>query len=580
MKIVFAVMASVVLGYPFESRGMTDESQLWKEGVVIPKGTHRENIYQFHDRTEWLKYRREGLLHGTQYPVKVTGLLIPYRPFKNFLSSRSSTSSSLSSRQQSSTKNPFNFNEFPKIDRALLGAFKDEESFYQWLGLNPYQDHIEKPVHNQEKEFSLGATLIDRHNTQGLTFSCFVCHSSQLFGKTIVGLTNKKPRANHLFHLAQYTIPKISDEIYQKYTGATDDEILMFAETRENLKSVGGVMPQILGLDTSLAQVALSLSKRNADDYATKNTVFEKTPRPHPLETMVVDSKPMVWWNVKYKNRWLSDGSVVSGNPIFTNILWNEIGRGADLYVLEKWLDDNVEIVKELTTAVFATRAPHWTEFFPNGSLNLEKVKQGQKFFRESCKGCHGDYIKNYELKDFANQPNSGSEQAIFQTAQVIYHEQTPVKDVGTDPNRYLGMKTFSESLNQLALSKKMLTKIVPQVGYVPPPLVGIWARFPYFHNNSIPNLCALMMPPDMRPKSFQLLPVHKESHREQHFDEACVGYKVFYRKHHTPDAPLYNTAKNGMKNSGHYKMFLTKDGKEKYTWEEKMAIIEFLKTL
>ena len=80
---------------------------------------------------------------------------------------------------------------------------------------------------------------------------------------------------------------------------------------------------------------------------------MQEDPEPNPLNYHPVDSKPSVWWNLKYKNRWLSDGSVVSGNPIFTNILWNEIGRGSDLKELEKWLDDNSKVVEDMTSFVF-----------------------------------------------------------------------------------------------------------------------------------------------------------------------------------------------------------------------------------
>ena len=40
------------------------------------------------------------------------------------------------------------------------------------------------------------------------------------------------------------------------------------------------------------------------------------------------------------------------------------------------------------------------------------------------------------------------------------------------------------------------------------------------------------------------------------------------------------DTTRRGLSNKGHYKMFLNKDGSEKYTWDQKMDLIEFLKTL
>ena len=67
---------------------------------------------------------------------------------------------------------------------------------------------------------------------------------------------------------------------------------------------------------------------------------------------------------------------------------------------------------------------------------------------------------------------------------------------------RYQGTKYFAQALNDLKISQYMKTIVQPQKGYVPPPLVGIFARYPYFHNNSIPNLCAIMLPPEQRLKS------------------------------------------------------------------------------
>ena len=57
-----------------------------------------------------------------------------------------------------------------------------------------------------------------------------------------------------------------------------------YARARKNLKSVGVKTPLTLGLDTSLAQVGLSLAKRNLDPYATKSEYFEKNPRRNDLK--------------------------------------------------------------------------------------------------------------------------------------------------------------------------------------------------------------------------------------------------------------------------------------------------------
>ena len=155
--------------------------------------------------------------------------------------------------------------------------------------------------------------------------------------------------------------------------------------TKQNLKAVGVKQPQVLGLDTSLAQVALSLAKREQNAYATKSRRAQRRPRRNALSKKIADSKPAVWWNLKYKTRWLSDGSIVSGNPIHTNFLWNEIGRGADLKELEKWMEENEKTIQELTVAAFATEAPRWTDFFDVKTIDLEKAKREESHFKKLC---------------------------------------------------------------------------------------------------------------------------------------------------------------------------------------------------
>jgi len=131
-----------------------------------------------------------------------------------------------------------------------------------------------------------------------------------------------------------------------------------------------------------------------------------------------------------------------------------------------------------------------------------------------------------------------------------------------------------------LAISKKMNTLVVPQKGYVPAPLVGIWMRYPYLHNNSIPNLCALLTPPKSRPVVFVQGP---SLDAKTDFDSTCVGYPVGNKipKTWLNDKEAYfDTRKDGLTNIGHYSMLLDNSGNELLTHSEKNDLIEFLKTL
>jgi hypothetical protein len=294
------------------------------------------------------------------------------------------------------------------------------------------------------------------------------------------------------------------------------------------------------------------------------------------LDAAPADSKPSVWWNLKYKNRWLSDGSVVSGNPIFTNILWNEIGRGADLELLDNWLKNNSKTIDALTAATFATQPPSYFDFFPVETFDLEAARRGESVFNSHCERCHGTYEKNWSKSD----SSSFSSRALLETFRVNYHFNTPVLDVGTDSSRREGMNGVANQLNRLRISKANNIKVEVTQGYVPPPLVGIWARWPYFHNNSAPSLCAVLSPNSERPKSYF---AGEAQNKSTDFDNECVGYPIGEQ---TPKAwkrdgsRFFDSTRKGLSNRGHDEGIFLKDGQDLLSKNDKMDLISFLKTL
>lgn len=549
----------------FFSLSLFAETPDWSENASLPEVGHRGNIYNL-EGTDQKEVVHQGLIHTSSYPVSITGVLLPYEASRRAI--------------EADSKNPIKRFLY-KLGQRVLG-FSSMDDMYNWVGLNPYNEEdstgiFKIPYPTEDKpDFPMGVTFIERHGAKGLTFGCTACHSTQLFGKTVLGLSNKRTKANDFFLMGQKYAPKVPATIFKLGTGASKGEMKMYRSFQKNLMAIGAVSPLVLGLDTSLAQVALSLAKRNQDEYATHNKKLQKRPRPNALSHTPADSKPGVWWNLKYKTRFLRDGSIVSGNPILTNFLWNEIGRGTDLKELEKWMKNNSKIIKELTAAVFSIKAPRWTDFFPADSLDLEAAKRGQAHFKTSCVKCHGAYEKGWDL------PNAMelSLDEKLKTTKVKYAKKTKVKDVGTDPHRWQGMKHFSEDLNRLAISKWMETKVVPQKGYVPPPLVGVWSRYPYFHNNSAPSLCDVLTKPSARTVIFYQGPADDP---ETDFDSECVGYPTgrdIPTEWYKDKEAKFDTRRKGLSNKGHSRMFLNADGSEKFSPVEKKELIMFLKTL
>ena len=538
------------------------EEPNWSERHPIPI-TGRKNIYSIDDTDEWAEVVRKGRIHALVYPVEVTGMLVPYQALENFFESKPS--------------NPIH-RFFQKIAGKIAG-FYSLQDMYSWVGVHEYpvDDSNEIPFPDGHRpSYPMGVSLIDTHDGLGLSFSCATCHSANLFGQKVLGLTNRLPKANDFFVLGTKAVKLMPKSLFKAISNADSGELNMYKRLRRNSRRVGATKPLNNSLDTSLAQVALSLAKRKRDSWASRSTVREKFPRSERLRHHRADSKPAPWWNVKYKNRFLLDGSVVSGNPIFTNFLWNEIGRGADLGEIDNWLYENQEKVQELTAAVFATEAPRATEFFDESHFDLAKAKRGQSIYIALCSRCHGTYKKAWERDD----AQSLSTLDAIETTAVHYNENTLVIDVGTDLSRALGMQTLGPELNRLEISKNNNTLVRPQNGYVPPPLVGIWARWPYLHNNSIPSLCALLTRSEDRPKAYYF---GESISKEEDFDFECNGYPS---GEGTPRSwidkkSVFSTQKESLSNSGHdLKIFLEKNGSEKLTRAEKLDLIHFLQTL
>jgi cytochrome c553 len=548
------------LGFNFSAHAATPD---WSEGIAVPVNG-RTNPYGL-SPGEFLQNQTQGKLHAQIYPVEITGMLPPYRPVKNLI--------------EGDSKNPLR--KFLNSLMRRFSGYREMNDLLADLGLHEYPKASDQGVYavpypnGQRPTHLMGFGLIETRAGTGFSFSCAACHSANLFGKTVLGLTNRFPHANEFFVKAKTASEAISPKLFQLYTKATDGETEMMSVLKENMKSVGVKDPIAPGLDTSLAQVALSLNHRNPDEYATKSFRYAHFPRRDiNLDEGPADSKPAVWWNVKYKNRWLSDGSVVSGNPIYTNILWNEIGRGADLRDLETWLDQNPQKVQELTTAVFSSEAPALTDFFPAEKIDRTRAQAGETVFNDSCARCHGTYEKAWSLPNAAGL----SSKDLLKTVQVKYRQKTPVVDVGTDPYRRLGMKSL-EQLNDLAISKRNHIRIEAQEGYVPPPLVGIWARWPYMHNNSVPNLCALLTASAKRPKIYYS---GEAQDPQKDFDFECNGYPLGDKAPAAWKTPehSYDTRVTGLSNAGHDEGIFLENGKELLTTQQKRDLILFLQTL
>jgi hypothetical protein len=170
--------------------------------------------------------------------------------------------------------------------------------------------------------------------------------------------------------------------------------------------------------------------------------------------------------------------------------------------------------------------------------VNEELARKGEPLFQQHCADCHIEGGKRVGLP-------------------------MPVQEIGTDPNRTDNLTPeLGAALNKLKTARWEIKQFRKTGGYASVLLDGVWARAPYLHNGSVPNLRELLEKPELRSKVFY--------RGYDVYDPEKLGFISS-----GPDAEKegwkFDTSVKGNSNSGHlYGTDLSA--------EDKVALIEYVK--
>jgi mono/diheme cytochrome c family protein len=252
------------------------------------------------------------------------------------------------------------------------------------------------------------------------------------------------------------------------------------------------------------------------------------------------DMNPPAWWTTKKKDRLYCDAfapKTPRQNMPFAR------ARGQQNWE-EKWhaLEPTFVHIYQYIDELEVPKYPF--------EIDTQRAAKGKTLFEKTCAKCHGTYGPD------GKYPN-----------RVI-----PIEVVGTDPVRLHAVpKEDREWTNKGWLQYNGRYPVwLESTGYRAPPLDGIWASAPYFHNGAAPTLWAVMNP-TKRPKIWK--------RTEDGYDKTKVGLEVeefdAVPKNLTPRIRrmYYDTSHKGNSAAGHpFPDVLNAD--------EKVAVIEYLKTL
>ena len=344
--------------------------------------------------------------------------------------------------------------------------------------------------------------------------NCFTCHGGKIGGSVIWGLPN-----------SQYAAETLLEDVYTTS--------IRLEKPLPEQNYVGDRVPlgSSIGVTNAVTLSFILLANRDAD----LNHLS------HPSRPAVThfDIDPPPWWRLKRRERLYADGFARKSHRALMQMLLDS-DQGAEHFV------ESESDFRDVLAWIESLEPPAYP--FP---VDDRLASSGRAVFETNCAECHGTYGPD------------GS-----------YPEMTvPLEEIGTDPVRLTGVSAESRrAYEQSWFAWYGEHEVVPEPeGYVAPPLDGVWATAPYFHNGSVPTLWDVLHP-EQRPVVWQRSP--------DGFDRARIGLE-FESFESIPDQvqdpsqrrTFFDTRQFGKSSEGHTFPDVLSES-------EKLAVLEYLKTL
>jgi Cytochrome c len=413
------------------------------------------------------------------------------------------------------------------LTRAFTPAVWTLESYDQaWKQWLPQPK--EKPAHYDQafkdyyglhtapfaSDYPMGLRVGSRIFGKGVTTDCLLCHGGSIAGQSYIGLGNASLDVHALF------------QDMTKASGIDKNLPFTFSNARGTSEAGNMAVYLLAHRDESLKILLKPL------DLGLRENLCEDVP---------------AWWHLKKKKTMYHTGNTNSRSVRSLMQFALSPPNSAEFFNREE------ATFRDIQAFLLSLTPPKYPL-----SIDHALAAKGQEIFNQTCAKCHGHYGENWTY------PN----------------KIVAIEEVGTDRTRLQGFtKAWADHYNHSWFAREtegdIDGSVKPAAGYLAPPLDGIWATAPYFHNGSAPTVYDVLNS-KTRPKIFtRSFKTDLES-----YDSTKLGWKVSILER-GPDPALpaierrkvYDTTQPGRGNGGH-------TFGDELTERERRAVIEYLKTL
>lgn len=385
------------------------------------------------------------------------------------------------------------------------------------------------PEENDGLPFGLIKTTRQWRGEDGIAIACEFCHSSSLFGEIVRGLPNRHSDMQRLFlDMSAICETRGVEPLFDK-TPAQNNTIVNAAD---QLALLG-----LIYRNPDLTMDAVMVIRILNDSAMEYKPVFDE----------LAHLKTPAWWNYGTKKSgamgyyWDGGAPKTSNFSAFTYALaYRDVDPAPLIDALDAWIESGPAYLATL-------KAPKYP--FP---IDLDQARSGRVLYDRLCARCHGTYASEVATASTLRFPG------------IV----VPNVELGADPLR----AAFSTSI-VAEIKSHLREDFTLTGGYAAPPLTGIWARAPYLHNGSVPNMRQLLRPHERVPAYVHLA----DPNDPKDFDQVNLGWRFAPFSSGTKVdefARVYDpTRMRGLTNTGHSYATELDDS-------QVMLLIEFLKTL
>lgn len=390
----------------------------------------------------------------------------------------------------------------------------------------PSDNHLNRSGASENLPYGY-SSVFAKNGIEVVAPNCLQCHAGFVNGKFVLGLGDN----SFDFTLDQsFFSEQIDGLVRSSYTEDSPEWEAYFPFTRGIKATASDLITDVVGVNPADKLALVLASHRNPDDLTwSDDRLFE-------VDSEVIPADVPAWWLLKKKHAMFTTGI---GRGDFSRIM-----MASSVLVLQdstqaREIDNNFVDVLAFINSLDPPDFP--------GEVDESLLEEGQILFVENCSKCHGTYGANETYPNF-----------------LVHHDV-----IQTDP--HLASVAYADADFGVWYNGSWFSKgpngafVEPTDGYVAPPLDGVWATAPYFHNGSVPTL-ELVLDSESRPAYWDK-PSTSDTYN---LDDVGIDFTEQTSK---GSKFTYDTTKKGYSNIGH--VF-----GDHLSNNQRKAVIEYLKTL